>query len=132
LADELGMQHVVTFWGEQTDTRRFFNAADVIAMSSISEGLPMSLLQGMSRGVPMVVTDIGGMKEIVDLCRCGLKAPVGNWHVLAEGLIQLASEDSLRVELGDNGKRAFEHHFTLGQMAEQYERLYRSGRKAIS
>ena len=131
LMEQLGAREIVTFWGERTDTATFFNAADVIAMSSTSEGLPMSLVQGMSLGIPIVVTNVGGMKEIVDLCGCGLASPVGDWNAMAENLIQLGSNTSLRLELGDRAKQAFQHDFTLQQMAEQYEALYRSGRKRI-
>lgn len=131
LADELGMQNIVTFWGEKTDTESFFNAADAIAMSSVSEGLPMSLVQGMSLGLPIVVTSVGGMKEIIDLCGCGLASPIGDWKAMAQSFVRLASNDSLRAEFGSRAKQAFESYFTLEKMAKQYEKLYRSGREAI-
>jgi glycosyltransferase involved in cell wall biosynthesis len=60
LVATLGIADRVTFWGERHDVARFFSVADVFSMSSLSEGLPMSLLQSMSVGLPAVVTRVGG------------------------------------------------------------------------
>ena len=64
----------MTFWGEQLDPAPFFSAADAFIMSSTSEGLPISLLQAFSMGLPAIVTDVGGMAEAVQLADAGLIA----------------------------------------------------------
>ena len=131
LAAQLDLQDTVTFWGEQMQTAPFFSAADAFAMSSTSEGLPMSLLQGMSVGLPAVVTAVGGMKEIVDLSHGGITVPVGDVDSMADALVRLASDDALRAKLGSHAKAAFEQTFSLEDMAANYDRLYRSGRKDL-
>ena len=73
LAAELGIAGQVTFWGQQLDVAPFFSAADAFIMSSKSEGLPMSLLQAFSLGLPAIVTDVGGMAEVVRLSQAGLR-----------------------------------------------------------
>ena len=128
LSGELGVAEAVRFWGRQMQTARFYAAADVFAMSSTSEGLPMSLLQAMSVGVPALVTDVGGMAEVVRLAKCGLMAPVGDWRGMAEQIVLLASDTSLRAQLGECGRRAYEAEFTLERMDAEYSKLYqRSG-----
>ncbi|MGB0066224.1 MAG: glycosyltransferase, partial [Terracidiphilus sp.] len=74
LAGELGIAEQVSFWGHQSDVAPFFSCADAFVMSSKSEGLPLSLLQGFSLGVPAIVTDVGGMAEVVRLAQAGLAA----------------------------------------------------------
>lgn len=132
LTTELELQDVVTFWGQQVDTARFFNAADVIAMSSVSEGLPMSLLQGMSLGLPCVVTAVGGMKEIVDLSSSGIAVPVGDSQAMGEAIIRLAEDRELRRELGARAKAAYQQHFTVRSMQQGYDALYRKGRRHLA
>ena len=77
LAAELGIAEQVTFWGQQLDVTPFFSAADAFIMSSKSEGLPVSLLQAFSLGLPAIVTDVGGMAEVVRLAQAGYHG-VGN------------------------------------------------------
>ena len=75
LAAELGIAEQVTFWGQQLDVAPYFSAADAFIMSSKSEGLPISLLQAFSLGLPAIVTDVGGMAEVVRLAQAGVTVP---------------------------------------------------------
>ena len=131
LAQDLNLSNVVTFWGEQMQTERFFAAADAVAMSSTSEGLPMSLLQGMSIGLPAVVTAVGGMKEIMDLSGGGLMSPVGDPAAMAGSILRLIEDPDLRAELGNKASEAFHNEFTLERMESAYAKLYRSGRRPL-
>ncbi len=124
LCAELNVTKAVRFWGRQMHTAQFYQAADVFAMSSVSEGLPMSLLQAMSVGVPALVTDVGGMAEVVRLAKCGLTASVGDWRTMAEQIVRLAEEPDLRAQLGECGRRAYQAEFTLDQMEAEYRKLY--------
>ncbi len=125
LSAELGVASgEVRFWGRQMQTARFYAAADVFAMSSVSEGLPMSLLQAMSVGVPALVTDVGGMAEVVRLARCGLLAPVGDWRAMAGQIVRLAEGPELRARFAECGRRAYEAEFTLERMEVEYRKLY--------
>ncbi len=124
LSAELGVSAPVRFWGRQMQTARFYAAADVFAMSSVSEGLPMSLLQAMSAGVPALVTDVGGMAEVVRLAGGGLTAPVGDWRAMAGQIVRLAEEPALRAQLAECGRRAYQAMFTLEKMEAEYMKLY--------
>ena len=124
LAAELGVTGQVQFWGERHDVAGFFAAADVFAMSSVSEGLPMSLLQAMSVGLPALVTDVGGMAEVVREAGGGLTIPVGDAAAMGEAMVLLAGDAEARGRFGDNGRAAYERGFTLERMEEAYMALY--------
>jgi len=124
LVAELGIGENVTFWGERMDVAGFFRAADLYCMSSVSEGLPMSLLQAMSVGIPAVVTDVGGMAEVVRNSDAGLATPVGNPEAMADAVVQLASDPDRRRVLAENARNAYQQNFTLERMDASYMDLY--------
>jgi glycosyltransferase involved in cell wall biosynthesis len=126
LARELGAAQRVRFHGQQMETARFFSGADVFAMSSVSEGLPMSLLQAMSLGLPAVLTDVGGMREVMDLSKSGLLAPVGDATAMAEAIVRLANDETLRAEFSRRAVATYQAEFTLERMDAEYMRLYRT------
>jgi glycosyltransferase involved in cell wall biosynthesis len=128
LTHSLGVEDRVSFFGQQLDTERFFYSADALAMSSVSEGLPMSLLQAMSIGLPAVLTDVGGMREVLGFSGGGLLAPVGDAEAMAEAIVKLAIDEALREEFGRRALDAYRAEFTLQQMDAAYMQLYRSGR----
>lgn len=86
----------------------------------------MSLLQAMSIGVPAIVTNIGGMAEVVRLADAGICVPVGDAAAMAEAIVHLAARPTARATFARNGLHAYKKHFTLAQMNEAYMRLYRN------
>lgn len=124
LTDELGIRSNVTFWGQQLDVAPFFAAADTFVMSSVSEGLPMSLLQALSSRLPAVVTDVGGMAEVVRLAKAGFTVPPANPDAMADAFVQMATRTDERGTFSDNADAAFHAHFTLPKMVEKYTQLY--------
>ena len=130
LAHELGIDDNITFWGERLDIAHFFATADVFTMSSVSEGLPMSLLQAMSVGLPALVTNVGGMAEVVRNAHCGLTTPVGDPAAMAEAITQLASDAARMAVFAHNAKTAYDEQFTLEHMESAYLDLYRKPERA--
>jgi len=126
LAVELGITSQVTFWGQQLDVAPFFSAADAIIMSSLSEGVPMSLLQAFSLGVPAIVTDVGGMAEVVRLAKAGFTVIPADTAEMAEAILRMAAGDAEREQFSKNAIEAFHAHFTLQKTADAYMDLYRN------
>ncbi|QNI36588.1 glycosyltransferase [Edaphobacter albus] len=120
----LGIEDHVTFWGERLDVAGFFCAADIFGMSSTSEGLPMSLLQAMSVGLPAIVTNVGGMAEVVRNAHAGLTAPVGDADQMTKAIVQLTSDPAQRELFRNNARTAYREHFTLEHMNASYIDLY--------
>jgi glycosyltransferase involved in cell wall biosynthesis len=130
LAEEMGIAPQVTFWGQQLDVAPFFSAADAFIMSSKSEGLPVSLLQAFSLGLPAIVTDVGGMAEVVRLAKAGFVVPAGDLAEMAAAILRLAASDVERAEFSANAEDSFHSHFTLHAMVDAYTDLYRNTRRA--
>lgn len=125
LAEQLAIAGRVRFYGQRLDTAGLFRAADVFCMSSVSEGLPMSLLQSMSIGLPAIVTGVGGMAEILRLSEGGLQVPVGDEAAMANAMVRMATERDLRQACGERARASYQANFTLAEMDAAYQQLYR-------
>ncbi|MGA1983718.1 MAG: glycosyltransferase family 4 protein [Acidobacteriaceae bacterium] len=130
LAKDLGIAAQVTFWGQQLDVAPYFSAADAFIMSSRSEGLPMSLLQAFSLGLPAIVTDVGGMAEVVRLAQAGLTVSLTGPAEMTAAIQLLASKDAERQQFSRNTRAAFQASFTLQIMVDAYMDLYRDTARA--
>lgn len=130
MAAELCISTQVTFWGQQMDVAPFFSAADTFIMSSVSEGLPMSLLQAFSLGLPAIVTDVGGMAEVVRVAKAGFTVPATDPAGMTAAILRTASSDAEREQFSANAHEAFRSHFTLQTMVDAYMELYRNSRRA--
>ena len=126
VARELDITRKVKFWGEQLDVEPFFSAADMFIMSSISEGLPLSLLQAFSAGLSAIVTDVGGMAEVVRLADAGLTVLPGAMDRMAAAILELSGDHSRRARFSVNARSAFAANFDLSRTISEYERLYGS------
>jgi len=124
LAREIGLKGSVTFFGEQTEVGNFFAAADLFVLSSVSEGVPVSLLEALAAGLPAVVTDVGGMSEVARLSAATMTAPPGNPPALAAAIEQMARSRDQLPQLGKIAQQCYAAHFTLERMANDYMRLY--------
>ncbi len=132
LAVELNLSGQVTFWGQQLDVAPFLSAADAFVMSSKSEGLPISLLQAFSLGVPAIVTDVGGMAEVVRLAKAGIAVSATDPDGMAAGILRMAGSDAQRAQFSTNAFEAFHSRFTLQTMVDAYMELYRNSPRALS
>ena len=130
LAAELGISPQVRFWGQQLDVAPFFSAADAFIMSSKSEGLPMSLLQAFSLGLPAVVTDVGGMAEAVRFARAGVIVSPTSPEEMTAAILRVSGSDAERMQFSVNAESAFRSGFTLQSMVEAYMGLYRNTPRA--
>jgi len=130
LAAQLGIASQVTFWGQQLDVAPFFSAADAFLMSSVSEGLPVSLLQAFSLGLPAVVTDVGGMAEAVRLAQAGYTVPLEDPAQMAQAILHMAGSENERRQFSINAEAAFRSRFTLPAMVDAYMNLYRNSPRA--
>ena len=100
-------------------------ASDVVLLTSVSEGIPLTLIEGMAASLPVVATDVGGVREIVVPGETGVLAAACDDSSLAAAILLLASDQSLRKELGKSGRRRAEELFSEQRMHAEYEKLYR-------
>ena len=86
----------------------------------------MSLRQAFSLGLPAIVTDVGGMAEVVRLAQAGLIVSATNPGEMAAAILRLAGSDSEREQFLTNADAAFQRSFTLQSMVDAYTTLYRN------
>jgi len=124
LAREIGVKDDVTFFGEQADVASFLTSADLFVLSSISEGVPISLLEALASGLPAVVTEVGGMGEIARLSKATVTVPPSNPEALAAAIVKVATERGDLPALGNLARQTYLLNFTLDRMASEYIALY--------
>lgn len=125
LAHDLGIGRYVKFLGVRRDVPALMAAADVFLLSSLSEGLSVTLLEAMAAGLPIVATDVGGNGEAVEHGVTGLLGPRQDPAQLAEHLVTLWNDPSLRQRMGEAGRQRQKARFTQEGMHARYLALYR-------
>jgi sugar transferase (PEP-CTERM/EpsH1 system associated) len=125
-AEALGIQKQVCLLGARAEISELLNALDIFVLPSLSEGLPMSVLEAMACGLPVVATDVGGIPEVVVHGQTGLLVSSQDVQQLAAALETLVQQPGLRLTLGHQGRARVVEHFSLQRMVHDYEGLYKS------
>jgi sugar transferase (PEP-CTERM/EpsH1 system associated) len=119
-----GLEGRVRFLGLRKDVARLLAGADLFLLTSISEGIPLTVIEAMAAGLPVVSTRVGGVPEVVAVGQTGLLAPAGDAAALAGMVCALADNPLRRCEMGRLGRRRAEAHFSESQMHARYRGLY--------
>lgn len=120
--EEAGLEDRVTFLGWCDDVPALLDASDVFVLPSYNEGLPRSILEAFSMGVPVVATPAGGTTELVDDGTNGLIVPPGSPEYLAEAVERLGSDPALRSEMGAAARDTVEASFSIDSYVANFER----------
>lgn len=129
LAGELGITERVHFTGFVEDARSWLAAMDVFVLASLMEGLPLTPVEAMLAGVPVVASDVGGVAEAVVDGKSGLLVPPADAPALAAAIRRILEEPGLDDALREGGRRRAEEAFSVPAMARAYEGLYRRVRR---
>jgi glycosyltransferase involved in cell wall biosynthesis len=124
LTYELGLNDSVTFFGEQGDVSPFMLAADLFVSSSVTEGMPVSLLEAMSVGLPALVTDVGGMGEIGRLSGAVTLVPSSDPQSMASALSDAIARRQELPKMGQLASYCYEQYFRPERMLDDYISLY--------
>lgn len=122
LRKELKLEDIFTFAGHTTDTPGAYKAGDIIALSSISEAFPYSVVEAMMTGKPVVATDVGGIKEA--LGETGFIVPPRHPREFADAVISLLKNPSLCEQLGEDARQRALNYFTIGKMLGMHLKSY--------
>lgn len=124
LQRSLGIEGKVHFLGFRSDVRSILAAIEVFVSSSETEGLPLASVEAMAMGKPVVLTDCGGVPEVVEDGRSGLLVPVKSPQALADGVLRLLGDRELAEQLGKAGRARVRAAFSLRSMLDGYTHLY--------
>ncbi|HEV8305291.1 MAG TPA: glycosyltransferase family 4 protein [Gemmatimonadales bacterium] len=123
-AAEHGLAPYVHLLGYRADVADLLAAADVFALPSLSEGVPLALLEAMFAGKGIVASGVGGVPEVVTSEREALLVPPEDPRALATALARLLKDPALRRHLGDAARQRATRAFTVDTMVDGYLRLY--------
>ena len=124
LADELGIKDATYFVGYQSQPEKFFPLLDAFAITSRSEGMPLSVLEAWAAGVPVLASAVGGLPEMIDHGKTGLLFPAGDHEALAQMLRELLNEPRKAQTLRSQGRIRVRNSFSLERMANHYQEHY--------
>ena len=125
LRDELKLGDRVRLMGTRSDVARLLQAADGFLLSSVTEGIALTLIEAMATALPVVATAVGGNSEVVVEGETGWLAPAGDPTRLAACLNEMCQSEDLRRRLGAAGERRARELFSGETMHHRYQQLYR-------
>lgn len=125
LAVEAGADNSIIFAGFVKDTPRLFAALDVFLLPSEWEGFPVSILEAMQAGVPIVATNVGGIPEMIRNEQDGLLIPPRDPAAIEGALVQLMQNFALRASMVKSADARYQTEFTVQEMAGKISNLYK-------
>jgi glycosyltransferase involved in cell wall biosynthesis len=130
LADELELVDRLHLLGLRDDVGEVLAAADLFVHPSLSEGLPLAILEAMAAGLPIVATRVGGVPRALDDGRAGLLVPPGDPPALEAALRALLQQPTRAADLGRAAHARARSAYSLAAMTDRYVEIYalRGGR----
>lgn len=125
-ARDLGIADRVEFLGSRRDVPEILSSSHVFALATNWEGLPISILEGMRTGLPVVASDVGGVSESVRDGENGFVVPRGDAESLRGALQKLVIDPAMRERFGQVSRARYEADFTAQRMFDQTRAVYES------
>jgi glycosyltransferase involved in cell wall biosynthesis len=134
-AREFGVERHVVFTGFRSDVDAIYPALDLAALSSLNEGTPLTLIEAMSHGRPILTTEVGGYADILGnvvrtsngftIWEHGISVPSGDVEAYARALVFFAREPSLREQMGKRARTYARRQFSRERLIDDMADLYR-------
>jgi glycosyltransferase involved in cell wall biosynthesis len=124
IVTRLGLKDEVQFLGFVSDMPAFLSRVDILVLPSLFEGLGVSVLEAMAAAKAVIASRVGGLVELVHDSVTGLLVAPRDVEGLANAIAKLATDRTLRREMGRKGKERLQANFTIEQMAKQNEDYY--------
>jgi glycosyltransferase involved in cell wall biosynthesis len=125
-AHELGVIRDTVFLGYQEDVAPFYSAFDALILPSTNEGTPVSAIEALAAGRPVVATRVGGVPDVVRDGEDGFLVEAGDTDQLADRLERLARDPALRERMGKQGRERVLPRYAVTRLVQDVDELYRS------
>ena len=127
LTRELGLEHCVTFTGWVRDVKTAMYSLDVMALTSKNEGTPVSIIEGMAAGLPVVSTDVGGVTDILNHGELGYIVPPSDSQALAKSLLLILNGDLPDARRAQTvALKRFDATYRAQELSDLYRNLLRA------
>ncbi len=124
LTQDLGIADRCRFLGEIEDIPNLLSQKDIFILGSHHEGLPISIIEAMRAKLPVIASDVGGISELVSNQKTGFTVPRADPESLSQSIRQLITNDTLRADMGFEGRRAYEQRLSIQRMMSQTHQVY--------
>jgi glycosyltransferase involved in cell wall biosynthesis len=134
-ASALGIVPLLSFLGNRKDVSRFYAGSDIVALNSLNEGTPLSLIEAMAASRPVISTGVGGVIDLLGesleeqdgfrICERGIRVDIADANNYLSGLIYLARSEKLRLEFSARGRAYAESNYSKDRLVRDIKTLYR-------
>lgn len=124
LGRELGLEHNLFFAGFRPEARHYLPLTKALVLSSLTEGLPMVVLEAMIAGTPVVSTPVGGIPEVLEHGRLGMLYPLNDMEALADILVALRMDNESLRQMVETAGAVVRKKFSSAAMATAYNEVY--------
>lgn len=125
-AHDLGLARSCLFLGYQEDVAPWYAICDAVVLTSANEGTPVTIIEALAAGRPVVATRVGGLPDVVDEGETGLLVRPGDTHAMAERLELLARDPELARRMGEEGRRRALSRYAVSRLVDDVDALYRA------
>ncbi len=122
--DRMGLSQVVKLTGHRNDLKDIYASFDVFLMTSLTEGMPNTVLEAMALELPVISTNVGGLPELVSEGESGLLFPVGDVDALSEAVVKLLTDEDLRKKFSSAARQRIEQYFDFLNRVKDLEDVY--------
>ncbi len=123
-AAKLGINGQVDFLGQRSDIPEVLRRMSVFTLSSTTEGLSMTVLEAMAAGLPVVATDVGGNRELINPPECGVVVPARDPQALAKAYVEVLHDRKQRAQMSIAARARAVRFFSLEHTVSEYANLY--------
>ena len=121
---ESGLKESFRLLGNRSDVDHLLNAADLFVLYSDTEGMPVSLMEAMSAGLPCIASDLEGIVQLMPEAQYGTLIPAGDPQLLAETIRKVLYDPQLCIEQGKAASHRIRSQFSIGASCQNYEALF--------
>jgi glycosyltransferase involved in cell wall biosynthesis len=124
--EENNMVQEVILTGHRSDVRDLLAVTDVFCLTSFQEGLPISLLEAMSSGLPVVGTNVKGIRDVIVDGKNGFLVPLGDPIALKDSLRKILNNESLKRSFGRESRKIIQDSYSINACVNRYQSLFMS------
>lgn len=122
---EIGIEGSVTFLGWRDDLEPIYADLDVVVLSSLNEGTPVSVIEAMASGKAVVATRVGGVSDLIEDGISGMLVPSKDPISLAQAIIKLLKDPNLRLRLGNEGRKRVYPEYDVSNLVNNMKDFYK-------